>query len=315
MHRRPRRRRSDYANKVQCVRCSRRLPREGFRKYRLKKGHKNAVCIACAETKGGVCEEKSPTRDKEITLAAVQRNPMALARASEACQDDREIVLTAVRQDPCALQHASWRWQNDRDLVLTALRQTDLHNFLPGKTGWHAPEMRTAITLSQVEHNGLLLRHASADHQDNHDIVIKAVRQNGLALQYASARCRSHQEIVLAAVQETGKALRYACEDCQDNRAIVLAAVRWNGNSLRHASLERRNDKEIVASAVRNDLYSLQYASASLRADTDIYRVAETHCWRQRSDEWGGRYMVYEPGHLSMVLASETSVDARSQEA
>eukprot|EP00971_Amphidinium_carterae_P066792 1322521-Amphidinium_carterae.1 len=42
--------------------------------------------------------------DREIVLAAVQRNGLALQFATESCRGDREIVLAAVRHDWRALQ-------------------------------------------------------------------------------------------------------------------------------------------------------------------------------------------------------------------
>jgi len=44
--------------------------------------------------------------DREVVLAAVRQNGMALRFASAALQADREVVLAAVEQDGSALRHA-----------------------------------------------------------------------------------------------------------------------------------------------------------------------------------------------------------------
>eukprot|EP00971_Amphidinium_carterae_P040641 797532-Amphidinium_carterae.1 len=46
-------------------------------------------------------------RDREIVLAAVQKNPLTLQLEAESCRGDPEIVLAAVKQDGRALRWAS----------------------------------------------------------------------------------------------------------------------------------------------------------------------------------------------------------------
>jgi histidinol phosphatase-like PHP family hydrolase len=45
--------------------------------------------------------------DKEVVLAAVKQNGLALEYASKELQNDREVVLAAVKQDGRALEYAS----------------------------------------------------------------------------------------------------------------------------------------------------------------------------------------------------------------
>jgi len=58
--------------------------------------------------------------DREVVLAAVQEDGMALRRASEALRADREVVLAAVQQKGAALQFAAEHLRADRDVVLAA---------------------------------------------------------------------------------------------------------------------------------------------------------------------------------------------------
>eukprot|EP00971_Amphidinium_carterae_P256974 5101624-Amphidinium_carterae.1 len=60
--------------------------------------------------------------DREIVLAAVQENGVALKFAAEECKADRAIVLAAVRQNGLALQHAAEECKADREIVLAAVQ-------------------------------------------------------------------------------------------------------------------------------------------------------------------------------------------------
>eukprot|EP00971_Amphidinium_carterae_P169812 3364395-Amphidinium_carterae.1 len=58
--------------------------------------------------------------DREIVLAAVNKNGMALRYAAEECKADSEIVLAAVKQTVNALQHAGAQCKADHGIVLAA---------------------------------------------------------------------------------------------------------------------------------------------------------------------------------------------------
>ena len=61
--------------------------------------------------------------DKEVVLAAVQQDGLALQFASEDLRADREVVLAAVQQHGLALQYASAELRADREVVLAAVQQ------------------------------------------------------------------------------------------------------------------------------------------------------------------------------------------------
>merc|ERR1719203_2763196 len=58
--------------------------------------------------------------DREITLAAVAKNGLALRYASAKLREDRDVVLAAIAQNASALQYAPAVLQADRDFVLAA---------------------------------------------------------------------------------------------------------------------------------------------------------------------------------------------------
>eukprot|EP00971_Amphidinium_carterae_P025548 503982-Amphidinium_carterae.1 len=63
----------------------------------MKHNWRDALQYAAEEYKG----------DREIVLAAVQKDGRALEHAAEECKRNREIVLAAVQQDGTALRYAA----------------------------------------------------------------------------------------------------------------------------------------------------------------------------------------------------------------
>lgn len=61
--------------------------------------------------------------DRQVVLAAVRQNGMALIYANEEHRDDREVVLEATRQNGLAILAASEELKRDRDFILAALRK------------------------------------------------------------------------------------------------------------------------------------------------------------------------------------------------
>lgn len=65
-------------------------------------------------------------RDRDLVLAAVQRDGLELEFAAPALQEDRELVLAAVRQNGRALRFAATALRKDHDVVLAAVNSCGL---------------------------------------------------------------------------------------------------------------------------------------------------------------------------------------------
>ena len=136
----------------------------------------------------GRCDDRSynfdaSRTDRDIVLAAVQKQGIALKYASEALKADREIVLAAVKNNGYALQYASEDHKADREIVQAAIK---------------------------IDPCALLC--ASEALSADREIVLSAVQRGGSALEYASEALRADREIVLAAVKQDRSALKYASE-------------------------------------------------------------------------------------------------------
>jgi hypothetical protein len=131
------------------------------------------------------------------------------------------------------------------------------------------PELQNnrSIVQQAVKENGLALQFASYELRSDKDIVLKAVRCSGGALEFASADLRADSEVVLESVYDCGGALEFASEDLRGDEAVVTAAVRNYGGALEFASEKLRGDKTVVLEAVRSCAFALEYASEGLKAD------------------------------------------------
>ena len=130
--------------------------------------------------------------DREVVLAAVQRDGRALKYASAELQADREVVLAAVRQNGRALGYASVELQADRDFVLAA-----------------------------IERNADALRYTSAELQRD-DAVLKALNHIFADLDRLDDRGQLKVLRTLASVQECGRQM----SNCLANYGLAHVRAR-----------------------------------------------------------------------------------------
>lgn len=116
-------------------------------------------------------DDRNLKDDREIVLAAVSSDGMALELASAQLQDDLEVALAAVRQAGRALQHVSESLRGERTVVLAAVAQ-----------------------------DGKALRFASDALKADREVVLAAVGQTARSLHFASEELLRDKEVILAAM-------------------------------------------------------------------------------------------------------------------
>ena len=157
-------------------------------------------------------------QSREFVLQLMSMYGNALQRAP-AFLGDREVVLAAVRSNGLALEFAALELRADREVVLAAVQEASQAHIgvdarfafaMPPKTAlqFALGELRAdpAIVLAAVKTNGLTLAHAAPPLQEDRAMVLEAVRRNGHALVYADVELRANRETVLEAVKRHGKA-------------------------------------------------------------------------------------------------------------
>jgi hypothetical protein len=93
--------------------------------------------------------------------------------------------------------------------------------------------------------------------------VLPAVTRQGLALRIASQQLQNDKEVVLAAVAETGAALKYASEALRNDKQVALVAAATWGSVLPMLSAALQADKEVVLVAVAQDVRRDGWAALS----------------------------------------------------
>ncbi|MCX6987963.1 MAG: DUF4116 domain-containing protein [Chlamydiae bacterium] len=152
---------------------------------------------------------------KEIALAAVRTDGLALKLASPLLKADKAVVLLAVANKGSALQFAAAELRADREVVLAAV--TAKGQNLLYKDPSSCEKFRILTRLTGEPFSNLINRP---------DLVNPILNLPTLALQYASEQLRDDQDIVLAAVKVSGLSLQFASERLQSNIPIVAEALK-----------------------------------------------------------------------------------------
>ena len=120
---------------------------------------------------------------KAIVLAQVKRCVRVVEWLPDWARQahDKEIVLAAMQQDGLALQWAEWA-SGDKEVVLAAVKQNGRALEFAGDRFLHDKE----IVLASVSDDGDALEYASEALKNDTQIVLAAARQRALALQFAS---------------------------------------------------------------------------------------------------------------------------------
>jgi hypothetical protein len=204
--------------------------------------------------------------DRNDALRTISNNGLNL-RVYKQFNNDKEIVLAAVSNEGMALQFASRQLQNDKEVVLAAVHQNGLSlryadDFCEDKE----------VVLAAVHQNGLAIKWASLDLQNDKEVVLVAVNQDGLAFNHIYD-LREDKEVILAAVSQNGLVLKNIIGKFRLDKDVVLAAVNEDGNSLVYAN-HFFDDDEIVFAAVKQNGMALQFASDRFKKDPYMVKLA-----------------------------------------
>ncbi|CAJ1398898.1 unnamed protein product [Effrenium voratum] len=213
--------------------------------------------------------------DREVVLDSVRASGLALQFASEALRRDHSVVAQALEQDGDALQYASDELRSQRPLVLQAVRSK------PSSLQHASDQLKDdrGFLLELLPLDGTLLKFAPKHLQQDKEVALAAVRRAGEALHFASAELRGDRELALEALAQNVDAWIYVEAPAREDKAVLLEALSGDGNLLAEISEPLRGCKELVLAAVTSRGTALQFASARLRADREVVLAAvSSHC-------------------------------------
>lgn len=223
--------------------------------------------------------------DKEIVLAAVKNDGLALEYACEELRADREIVLTAVKNDSLALRFACEKFKSDREIVLAAVKK-----------------------------NGYALEYASNKLKTDKEVVFVAIKDGWASLEYASDELKTDKNFVLEAIKHSEysfEILEYASAELKADKDVVLAAVKKDGSNFRYASDALRADREIILEAVKKDGSALQYAIEKMKP-TKI-KVSRYNWQVPSTGNMFSGYLEGSPSDEEIRKCTEETLKARAE--
>jgi len=238
----------------------------------------------------GLLLERVPARyrDREMVLAAVSENGLALRYSPEPLKRDREIISASLQENGLALRDVPELLRDDEHVVLEA-----------------------------VQRNGLALRYASARLKANHGIVFPALHQNLNAFDLISTT--EDPAIVVHVLERDGSFYnRIMSDQLQRSPVIGMAAVRQNGLILQNLPLALRRDQAIVMAAVAQDGRALNGVPPPLRNDLSLLLFATSRGYEPTAEEYvtGIAYarqlkiVMEDVGRVSSTGAKQARVDA-----
>lgn len=179
--------------------------------------------------------------DHDFILSALSKNGKLLKFLPERYKQNAECVLAAIKQDSDSLFSASPTLCSDKTIILAALKQNGLilstfYNV------YNRNEINCPFTANYP---------ACRDYINDFELVLAAVRSNGLAIKYASIELQQNPEIILEAVKSNGAVLEILIGAFRKNRNIAMAAARSNGSVLKFL-YPFFDDKEVVLMALNN---------------------------------------------------------------
>ncbi|GBR75752.1 hypothetical protein NO2_0395 [Candidatus Termititenax persephonae] len=234
------------------------------------------VVLAAVNRNGIVLRYASETLrgDREVVLAAVNKNGYALEYASETLRGDREIVLAAVNRNGTVLQYASETLRGDKELALLAIEKVSEYDSISNLVRSLSPELLddrdVMLAAMNINKNGSLLKYASETLRGDKELALLAIEKAIVCVDdlvsSLSPELRNNREVILAAVSKDGYALKYASETLRGDKELALLAIEKSATTplltlIKSLGQELRNDREIMKLAISKNLNNIYYLS------------------------------------------------------
>lgn len=182
-------------------------------------------------------------KNKNIVLAAVRNNPLALQFAS-ILKSDKEVVLEAVKKNGLALQFASEELRNDREVI-------------------YAAAIENLASLKFVDDEDI-----KNEIINDQPTIMKAVQHRGLSLFLASPKLKKDTEIITEAFKNNLYSISCVASEILNNRKFLLSLISINWRVINiimdNALLY---DKEFIMMAAQIDARVLTLFQNCVNAD------------------------------------------------
>ncbi|MBQ7642728.1 MAG: DUF4116 domain-containing protein [Clostridia bacterium] len=174
--------------------------------------------------------------DKEITIAAIERNPSLITYADDALKDDKEVAYAAVKRGGQTLRALSERLRADKEIVLAAVTgfcQSYEFALSPAKED---PEVIATVARSGRETIALLPKESLGDAT----LAALAVRRNPKSVKYFSESVKSDKDIALLVIKTDRTAIIYLGDEVFEDKEVFESATRCD-------------EKRVASNTISND--------------------------------------------------------------
>lgn len=161
-------------------------------------------------------------RDKDVTVAVLNRSPSLITYTSEGLLHDKDVALAAVSKDGRTLRFFSEELRADEDVALAAVNNfRSSYAFTIGKARL---SKKVALAVASVGNDTV----ATLDESflDDEEVAAAAVNRNPKTLQYFSERVRGLPKIAELALKHDRTAAEFIPDETFKNDGVFKAAVR-----------------------------------------------------------------------------------------
>lgn len=186
--------------------------------------------------------------DKDVVMAAVQKNCWDFKYAAEELKADKDVALTAVREMGSLLQYVPEKLRGDKEVVLTACRN-------PRALQYASPSMKADKDCIIAAMQGF----------QDYDDLAKLCKE-------VPAAAMEDRDLAMAMVKKHNKLLSHLPDKLKDDKEVVLEAHRREGAypCLTYASQRLKADWEVVATAIWSSIRNFYDADESLKSSKDF---------------------------------------------
>ena len=185
---------------------------------------------------------------------------------SNAMAKSADLLVACIEANPSCLRICPWGILTDPIMKRVLALRSDMLTWLPSAM------MRHKYVQMAVELDGLSLRYAKQEYQDDADIVDAAIEQNPMALRYAGRVLRSSLSRLV--MKKCPGFLQFAGHDLRDDRDIVKEAVTSDSSLFKFCSKRLKQNTEFVIEMMQIDASLFKQASASVRSDPHVVELA-----------------------------------------
>lgn len=228
--------------------------------------------------------------ERPVALAMVQRGDLncmkrfLLENASPDIHDDKEIMLAAVQRDGKLFPHVSPALKRDTDIILAALLHKDeetapevLASVAPETLRQHPEILVRAIAVYPQRNLRLLRAHIPDELWLDRNVAKAYLIRSGRVLEVFEPLLQNDVEMALLVAEHAGPDFGLVGESLRSNYEFMKQAVGRNGRVLRYAaSLELLENLDLIVRAVANHPQALHRWSHCRYSPQEIAEHVQT---------------------------------------